>query len=183
VDERVTTDSDPDERYREDLDVREMQREVEAAEEQLERNTRALADVFIEFMERGDSLEVLVGQHRIAGQIIGVGADLVTLDAGERSVDISLSQLTSARVTAHKAGPGRTYEPSSAETVVSRLRELAGARAGTLAEVSGPTLAPVTGTVAAVSGGHVELTTPAGEHWVVPLSSIGVIVTAADSAM
>lgn len=176
----MATDFDPDERYREDLDVREMQREVEAAEEQLERNTRALADVFIEFMERGDSVEVLVGQLRIAGQIRGVGADLVTLDAGERRADISMSQLTSARVTAHKAGPGRAYEPAGAETVVSRLRELAGARAGTVAELSGPTLTPVTGSVVAVSGGHVELTTPADEHWVVPLSSIGVIVTAYD---
>lgn len=179
----MTTDSEPDERYREDLDVREMQREVEAAEEQLERNTRALADVFIEFMERGDSVEVLVGPHRVAGQVSGVGADLVTLDAGERSADISLSQLTSARVTAHKAGAGRAYEPAGAETVLSRLRELAGVRAGTVAELSGPTLAPVTGIVVAVSGGHVELTTPTGEHWVLPLSSIGVIVTAADSAM
>lgn len=176
----MTTDSDPDERFREDLDVREMQREIEAAEEQLERNTRALADVFIEFMERGDSVEVLVGQLRIAGQILGVGADLVMLDAGERRADVSLSQLTSARVTAPKAGPGRAYEPSNAETLVSRLRELAGARAGTAAELSGPAFAPVTATVVAVSKGHVELTTPAGEHWVVPLSSIGVIITAND---
>lgn len=174
----MATDFDPDERYREDLDVREMQREVEAAEEQLERNTRALADVFIEYMERGDSVEVLVGQHRIAGQISGVGADLVTLDTGGRRADISLSELTGARVTAHKAGPGRAYEPAGAETVVSRLRELAGARAGTVAELSGPTLAPVEGTIVAVSGGHVELTTSAGEQWVVPLSSIGVVVTA-----
>ena len=176
----VMTDSDPDESFREDLDVREMQREVEAAEEQLERNTRALADVFIEFMERGDSVEVLVGHHRIAGQISGVGADSVTLAAGERRADIALSQLTSARVTAHKAGPGRAYEPATGETVVARLRELAGARAGTVAELFGPMLAAITGTVDAVSGSHLELTTPAGEHWVVPLSSIGVVVTASD---
>lgn len=173
-------DFDPDERYREDLDVRELQREVEAAEEQLERNTRTLADVFIEFMERGDSVEFLVGHLRIAGQISGVGTDLVTLDAYERRANISLSQLTSVRVTAPKGGHGRAYEPTGAETIVSRLRELAGARAGTAAELSGPMLAPVTGTVVAVSGGHVELRTLAGEHWVVPLTSIGVIVTAND---
>lgn len=176
----MATDFDPDERYREDLDVREMQREVEAAEEQLERNTRALADVFIEFMEQGDSVEVLVGQQRIAGQISAVGADLVTIDAGERRADISLTQLASARVTANKAGRGRAYEPPGSETVVSRLRELAGARAGTVAELSGPMLAAVTGSVDAVSGSHLELTTPAGEHWVIPLSSIAVIVTAND---
>lgn len=173
----MTTDFDPDERIREDLDVREMQREVEAAEEQLERNTRALVDVFIEFMERGDSVELVVGQLRVAGQISGVGADLVTLDVGERRADISLSQLTSARVTGHRASPGRAYEPTDAETVVSRLRELAGARAGTVAELSGPSLETVKGTVVAVSSAHIELITPSGEHWVVALSSIGVIVT------
>lgn len=173
----MATDFDPDERYREDLDVREMQREVEAAEEQLERNTRALADVFIEFMERGDSVEVLVGRHRIAGQVSAVGAELVTLDAGERRADISLAQLTGARVTARRAGPGRAYEPAGAETVVSRLRELAGARAGTAAELFGPSLEKVTGTVVAVSGGHIELVATAGEHWALPLSAIAVIVT------
>lgn len=176
----MATDFDPDERYREDLDVREMQREVEAAEEQLERNTRALADVFIEFMERGDSVEVLVGQQRIAGQISAVGADLVTIAAGERRADISMTQLTGARVTARKAGPGRAYEPAGAESVLSRLRDLAGARAGTVAELSGPRLAPVAGVVVAVTSGHVELTTSAGEHWVISLNSIGVVVTAND---
>lgn len=173
----VTTDFDPDERIRDDLDAREMQREVEAAEEQLERNTRSLADVFIEFMERGDSVEVLVGRHRIVGQITAVGADLVTVDAGERCADVSLSQLTSARVTEQRAGPGRAYEPAGAATIVSRLRELSGALAGTIAELSGPMLTPVAGTVVAVSGAAVELTTPAGERWVVPLNSIGVVVT------
>jgi hypothetical protein len=173
----VTTDSDPDERFREDLDVREMQREVEAAEEQLERNTRPLADVFVELMERGDSVEVLVGQHRIAGQITAVGADLVTIDAGELCADISLSHLTGARVTARKAGPGRAYVPASAESVVARLRELAGARAGTVAELFGPSLERVTGTVVAVSGGHIEVVATAGDHWVLPLSAIAVIVT------
>lgn len=176
----MAADFDPDERFREDLDARELQREVEAAEEQLERNTRALGDVFIELMERGDEVEVLVGHVRIAGHIRGVGADLVTLDAGRRRVDVSLSQLTSARVTAHKAGPGRAYEPAGAETMVSRLRELAGAQAGTVTELSGPTLAPVTGTLVGVSRGHVELTTVAGEHWVVPLTSIGVALTPGD---
>lgn len=176
----MTTDFDPDERFREDLDVREMQREIEAAEEQLERNTRSLADVFIEFMERGDDVEVVVGPHRFAGPILGVGGDLVTLEVGERRADVSLSQLTSVRVVAAKANTGRTYQSASTATVVARLRELAGARAGAMAELVGTDLEPVAGAVIAVSPAHVELVTARGEHWVVPIATIAVVVTKGD---
>lgn len=174
--ESVTTDFDPDDRYREDLDARDLQREIETAEEQLERNTRTLADVFIEFMERGDSVEAMVGQVRLSGEVVRVGADVVTLDLGGRYADIALSQLTGARVLTPKAGPGRAYEPSKSETVVARLRELAGARAGTTAELAGRELAPITGTVVAVSGAHVEVVTSQGEEWVIPIASIALVV-------
>lgn len=176
----MATNHDPDERYRDELDEREMQREVEAAEEQLERNTRTLADVFVEFMERGDRVEVAVGQYRCVGHVVGVGSDLVTLDADGRRADVALNLLTLSRVVAAKSGPGRAYEQSDTDTVVARLRELAGVRAGTTAELVGPDLGPVVATVVAVSGAHVELTTLAGELWVVPVSSIGVVVTVPD---
>ncbi len=173
----MTPDFDPDERYRTELELRDMRREVEAAEEQLERNTRPVGDVFVEFMERGDLVEMAVGSHRYAGYVVGVGADLVTLDVDGRRADVSLSQLTVARVVAARPGAGRAFGASGTESVLARLRELAGAQAGTIAELAGADFGLVVATVIAVSAAHVELTTSAGEHWVVPVSSIGAVVT------
>jgi len=65
--------TDPDDEYRHHFNERELQREIEGAAEQLERNTRTLADVFVEHMERSDELEIRIAlrgrESRRAGYI------------------------------------------------------------------------------------------------------------------
>lgn len=150
---------------------------MEEAEEQLERNTRSLADVFIEYMERGDVVEVMVGPHRWTGCVTRVGSELVTVEDGRR-VDIALARLTAARILEPSTGAGRAYELSAPMTLVARLRELCGASAGVPAEIAGADLAAIECLVTAVSEGHVEVSAIEGEQWVIPISAIGSVVTA-----
>ena len=156
---------------------RELQRDIEEAEEQLERNTRALADVFIDYMESGDQVEVAVGPHRWLGLVVRVGAELIRFEASGRRVDIALDHLTAVRVVAPRSAAGCAYAPSEPLTLPARLRELCGASAGLVVEIAGAEMTPVVCTVAAVSTSHAELTTTDGEAWVVPIRAIGFVMT------
>ena len=173
----LSIDDDPDKRYRSDFEAREWQRDMEEAEEQLERNTRSLAEVFIEYMERGDLVEVMVGPNRWTGCVIHVGSELATIEADGRRVDIALARLTAARILEPRTGAGRAYERSAPMTLVARLRELCGASAGVQAVIAGADLAAIVCLVTAVSEGHVEVSTIDGERWVVPISVIGSVMT------
>lgn len=163
--------TDPDDQYRSRFNERESQRETEEAAEQLDRNTRTLADVFVEHMERGDELEIRVGSLRWIGFIADVGPDVVTVDTIGATLDIVLRAVSLVRVSAAGAGAGRgrSAQPLS---FIAKLRELSGANAGVVIELGGDRLPTLRGELRAAADSHVELDTPGGELVVVPLPSI-----------
>ena len=168
---------DPDAEYRARFGELEFQREVEEAAEQLERNTRTLADVFIEYMERGDEIEVEVGPNRWTGFVVEVGDDLVTIDFDEGRVDLALGAVSLARVSSATAAGGRVHRIAHCPSFIARLRDLTGANAGTIVEIGGVGLPTLTGQLRAVAESHVEMTTTSGERYVVSLGAIGFVST------
>lgn len=167
--------TDPDAEYRARFDELELQRALEEAEEQLERNTRSLADVFIEYMERGDEVEVVVGSNRWTGFVADVGDDLVTVDLDEAWVDVALGAISMARVSSPRAGHGRAHKTARRESFVARLRDLAGANSGVAVEVGGAVLVSLVGELRAVAETHVEVMTTNGDLNVVSLGAIGFV--------
>jgi len=170
----LSVHDDPDELYRIEFDAREFQREIEEAEEQLDRNTRTLADVFIEYMERGDLVEVSVGAHQWRGFVTGVSEDLVSIEADEQTVDVSLDHLRRSAVVIPRHGGGRDFAPPAVASLIARLRELTIASAAAVT-VGGPDVAETGCRVVAVSSSHVELSSSDGSVVVVPLRTVGFV--------
>lgn len=163
--------TDPDDQYRSRFNERELQREIEEAAEQLDRNTRTLADVFVEHMERGDELEVGVGSLRWTGFILDVGSDVITIDTIAATLDIALRAVSFVRASAVGAGTARarSRQPLS---FIAKLRQLSGADAGVVIGLGGERLPTLRGELRAATDSHVELETPDGELIVVSLASI-----------
>jgi hypothetical protein len=168
---------DPDAEYRARFGELEFQREVEEVAERLERNTRSLADVFTEYMEGGDKIDIAVGAHWWTGFVVDVGDDLVTIEIDESRVDVALGAVTLARVSSTTARGGRGHRTAHLRSFIARLRDLAGANAGVTVEIGGGALPTMTGQLRAVAESHVEMTTPSGELYVISVASIGFVST------
>lgn len=171
----LSVHDDPDELYRSEFDAREFQREIEEAEEQLDRNTRTLADVFIEYMEHGDLVEVNVGARQWQGVVAAVSDELVTIETEEHLVDVSLGHLDRAAVVAARHGPGRAYTPAPVASVIARLRELNAVAADAVADIGGQDADEARCRVVAVSTSHVELSTRDDELVLLPLRAVGFV--------
>lgn len=168
---------DPDAEYRARFDELELQRALEEAEEQLERNTRSLADVFIEYMDRSDRLEISVGANRWTGFVVAVGDDVVTIALDQGRVDIPLSAVTLTKLLPATAGRARSHRAVHSSSFIARLRDLAGANAGLAVEIGGPALTTLAGELRAVAETHVELMTASGDLNVISLGAIGFVLT------
>ena len=168
---------DPDAEYRARFGELEFQREVEEAAEQLERNTRTLADVFIEYMERGDEIEVVVGSSRWTGFVLDVGDDVVAIDIDGDRVDVALGAVSFARASSAAARVAQVHETGHCRSFIARLRDLAGANAGVTVEIGGGALTTIIGQLSAVAESHVEMTTTSGDVYVVSLAAIGFVST------
>lgn len=168
---------DPDAEYRAHFSELEFQREVEEAAEQLERNTRSLAEVFIEYMERGDKIEVAVGPSRWTGFVLDVGDDVVTIDLDDGRVDLALGAVSFARVSFAAAGATHLHQADHRRSFIARLRDLAGANAGVTVEIGGVALQTITGQLRAVAESHAEMTTASGEPYVISLAAVGFVST------
>lgn len=169
--------TDPDAEYRARFDEREFQREIEEAAEQLERNTRSLAEVFIEYMERGDVVEVAVGPTRWTGVVVDVGDDVVTMRVDEGRVDVALGSLSVAKVSPAVPRPVEVRQAGQCRSFIARLRDLSGANAGLTVDIGGAALPRMTGQLRAVAESHVEMHTTSGEICVVALAAIGFVST------
>ncbi len=163
--------------YRSRFNDRAFQREIEEAAEQLERNTRSLPDVFTEYMERGDEVEVAIGSRRWMGFVVGVGADVVTLEAEGARVDVALRAVYVARLVSAGAVGGGESDGDHCASFIARLRELAGASADAIVELGGDGLPTISGQVRAAAESHVELTTNSGDLLVVAVAAIGFVST------
>lgn len=169
--------TDPDAEYRARFGELEFQRAIEEAAEQLERNTRSLAEVFIEYMERGDSVEVAVGPHQWIGFVADVGDDVVTIEIEKDRVNVALGAVSFARVSSAAARAAQVHETGHRWSFIARLRDLAGANAGVTVEIGGGALRTITGQLRAVAESHVEMTTASGEPYVISLAAIGFVST------
>lgn len=164
---------DPDDQYRSRFDERELQREIEGAAEQLERNTRTLADVLVEHMERSDELQIRIASGRWIGYIVDVGPDVVRVATDAATVDIALGAVSLVRVWAAGTGTGPAVRSGHGVSFIARLRALAGANAGVVVEIGGDRLPTLVGQLRAVAESHVELATSGDEVVVVPVAAIG----------
>ena len=152
------------------------QEEIEEATERTERATRPLAEVALEYLYRGDSIRVTVGQGSWTGVVVHVGSGMMTLrtQAGIE-IDLAYSGLTSIRVVERARSGGRSRTSKHPGELVARLRDLE--NTGETVEIGGRSLAPgIEGTVDVVARSHVEFRGRDGSEWVVPLSAIDVVI-------
>ncbi len=155
---------------------RELQEVVEAETEAIERSRRSLRDVALEHMHGGDLVRICVGRRAWTGEVVHVGAHLVSLQpAPGTEVDIALDRLTTLRVVARGAPGGRSSKSPDPASLVARLRDLQ--RTGATAEFGGTTIDPsVTGVVVAVAPHHVEVQASDGSEWVLGLQSVDYVI-------
>ncbi len=152
------------------------QEEIEEATEQAERAARPLAEVALEYLYRGDSIRIAVGQRSWTGMVVHVGSGMMTLRTPtEVDIDLSYDGLTSIRVVQRARSGGRTRTSKHPGELVARLRDLE--NSGEAVEIGGRTLAPgIEGTVDVVARSHVEFRGRDGSEWIVPLSEIDVVI-------
>lgn len=162
-------------KYRARFEEQELQRAAEEAAEQLERNTRSLREVFIEYMDRGAHVEVAVGPHRWAGYVVDVGEDFVIHEIEAGRLHVALGAITAIRLSSAVTAGDELQGGLQRSSLLSRLRDLAGASADTSVEVGGADLQPISGMLRAASGTHIEVEATNGDLWVVPVAAIGFI--------
>ena len=153
------------------LEAEEAEREA-AASAALQ---RSLADVARELMAHGDTVAVDAGHRVFAGEIVGVGTDVVSVEAGACRVDVNLHCVARIRVLTRARSGGRPPSggPSSLR---ARLLELQlsqeAVEAGT-----GANDEEVTGPIALVGCDHVAIGEGVGPEWFLPLHSVAYVRT------
>ena len=152
------------------------QEEIEEATERTERATRPLAEVALEYLYRGDSIRVTVGQRSWAGVVVHVGSGMMTLRTqADIEIDLSYGGLTSIRVVERARSGGRSRTSKHPGTMLARLRDLENTRE--TVEIAGRSLVPgIEGTVDVVARSHVEFRGRDGSEWVVPLTEIDLVI-------
>lgn len=154
-------DDDADDRVRDALEARLIQEEIEAAAEQLYRNTRTLGELLLDWCDGGSQVQIEVGQLAWSGTVAGVadsdGKGLLALRTDGARVEIDLAGITAAsRITELPLAQPMldTWLPGS---IVARLRWCATQDPAPMVTIGGIGAEAVTGVVAAVSERHVEL--------------------------
>ncbi len=157
-------------------ELRAQQEELEQVAEHTERATRSLAEVALEFLYRGDSIRVAVGERIFTGQVTHVGTGVMTLRTpGDNEIDIAYDCLGSIRVVNRAASGGRARTSTHPGEMVARLRELE--NSGEQVELGGAGLVQsLEGTVTVVARSHLEFRARDGSEWVVPLTEIGYVI-------
>lgn len=155
---------------------RELQEVIEAETATMERSRRGLRDVALEHMHHGDSVRVSVGRQAWTGEVVHVGAHLLSLrPAAGTEVDIALDRLSTLRVMARAASGGRSSSSLDPASLVARLRDLQ--RTGDPIELGGATITPpAAGVVVAVAREHVELQASDGSAWVLGLQAVDYVI-------
>jgi hypothetical protein len=163
------------------IDHREMQDELAAAHDESERSGRRLDEVVLEFLYRGDSVRVAVGESAWTGVVVHAGAEVMVLGTpGGVEVDVAYEALTSIRVMQRARSGGRPLVAMHPATMLARLRELANSAEDV--EIGGPRLQPhLRGRVEIVARTHVEFRSADGAEWVLPVGEIGYLIRQASS--
>ncbi|MDQ3569786.1 MAG: hypothetical protein M3450_01145 [Actinomycetota bacterium] len=157
------------------------QEDLEEAVELAERAGRTLSEVALEFLYRGDSIRVRVGERTWNGLVVHVGTGVMTLrtQAGAE-VDVDYKGLTSMRVIERARLGGRPRVSRHPGELVARLRELANTEEKV--ELGGRRLEAVAGIVQVVARSHVEFTTSDGGAWILPLGEIDYLIRSSEAS-
>lgn len=155
---------------------RELQEVVEAETEAMERSQRSIRDVALEHMHRGDSIRVSVGQRGWTGEVVHVGAHLLSLcPSSGTEVDIAFDRLSTVGVVVRATSGGRPSASPDPASLLARLRDLQ--RTGATAELGGATIEPpLAGVILAVAPQHVEVLGPDGTEWLLGLQAIDYVI-------
>lgn len=153
------------------------QEDLEEAVELAERASRTLAEVALEFLYRGDSIRVAVGEGTWTGVVVHVGTGVMTLRTkAAAEIDVDYDGLTSMRIVERARSGGRSRTSKHPGELVARLRELE--NTGERVELGGRRLEAVAGTVQVVARSHVEFRTGDGGAWILPLGEIDYVIRA-----
>lgn len=156
-------------------ELRAQQEELEEAAEHVERASRSLPEVALEFLYRGDIIRVTVGQRSWIGSVTHVGTGVMTLQTqAGAEIDIAYDGLSSIRVVERTASGGRSRTTKHPGELVARLREVE--NSGEAVELGGRALPPLEGRVGVVAGSHLEIRVRDGSEWVVPLTEVGYLI-------
>jgi hypothetical protein len=163
------------------IDHREMRDELSTALDESERAGRTLDEVALEYLYRGDSIRVAVGERSWTGTVVHVGPEIMILrvPAGAE-VDLAYEAVTSIRVVERARSGGRSVTSRHPETMLARLRELANSTEEV--EIGGPRLQPgCLGRIEIVARTHVEFRSTDGAEWILPIAEIGYLIRQASS--
>lgn len=149
-------------------------REEAATDETLTERQRqrhlGLVDVARDAMHRGDRVTAMAGGLSLTHPLIAVGSDYLTMDDGERIIDIPVAAAV-LQVDRRPAG-GQSGKPG-AGTFRARLAELE--QDGVRVEVVTGTGLREEGTLMLVGTDHVVVGEPGGPRAYVPLAAVAVV--------
>lgn len=159
-------------RARTDDDVRREAEEAAADAELLRRRQRSLADLHREAMARGDLVRLTVaGRWQVAGDLVGVGTDFVTVQDAHTVVDVALSRSVAVFERASRGGRLGT---GGARTLPARLREFEATGERLLLRTSDGT--EIHGRVALVATDHLVTVDDDGVEHALPTASVAMVV-------
>jgi len=152
------------------VEARQLQEDAEAAVAELARATRSLRDAILDLARNGSELRLELAGTSFTGRVVHVGEDVVRLARSDRPlVDVAISAIGGAHAASSSVGQVAVSTGYPA-TLVARCRELLQASAGV--EIGRRSLAPVVGDLKAATATHVELATPSGGVWLIPLAEV-----------
>lgn len=154
-------DDDADDRVRDALEARLIQEEVEAAAEQLHRNTRSLGELLLDWADAGHQVRIEIGGRHWDGSVCGVaendGAGVVVLRTEDERVEIDLAAVTTASRVAGSPTSQSLRDAWIPGSLIARLRWCLTQDPPPMVTIGHAHFDPVSGLVVAVSNRHVEL--------------------------
>ena len=159
-------------RARTDEEVRQDAAEAAADAELLRRRRRSLTDLFLEAMAQGDRVRLSVaGRWAVAGDLVHVGSDFVTIIDEHTTADVALSAAVARFERATRGGRSST---GGARTLVARLREFEATGESVVVRTSHDN--EVRGIVSLVASDHVMIADDDGVQQAIPSPSVVMVV-------
>lgn len=152
---------------------REMREEAAIDEQLTELQRRRRHDLSAAMrlaMHRGDTVTVAVAGMTLKHPLVAVGADYLTLDGGDRAIDVALAQ---AVITLTPSRHGGRSGDADSPTLRARMAELEQAEASV--EVVTADGRVGMGRVEVVAPDHVVISHPGGGETYVPLAAVAIV--------
>ncbi len=153
-------------------EFRRSSEEDEAAARKLLLSRRTLADVALELVSRGDTVQLNVGAERFVGVITYARGSLATLETSSGDVvHVNLAGPIAIRVTKRSTSGGRSPDELGPDSFEARLRELEHDEQMVVLAM------PIIGEafpcrIEAVAADHALVLDRTGQEWFVPLHQV-----------